>query len=325
MNSRAIIASIAALAAASMLAACGASRDSEAQAAVEPAEKEEEHSGEEGAHDEDMPRVEIDAAALDAAGVVLAKAGPGVIRETLTLTGRIMLQPSARAEVRAPYPGVVRSVDRSIGDQVARGDILARIESAESLQTYSLKAPIAGTILERTTNIGAVTDGAALFLIGDLSQLQAELNVVTHDTDRVAAGQPVSILGLDGEAKYEGVVASVLPVTDAHSQTLIARVPILAGAAQSLRPGMAIRAEVVVGETSAPIVAPADAVQTLEGQQVIFVQEGEALEARAVTLGRSGAGTVEVTAGLKAGEILVAGNAFLVKAELGKGSAEHGH
>lgn len=323
MNSRTIIASILALSAASMLAACGKTGDGEAQAASEPAAEGEVPAEGEAGHDEGMPRVEIDAAALDAAGVTFAKAGPGIIREMLTLTGRIMLQPSARAEVRAPYPGVVRSVDRNIGDQVERGDMLARVESAESLQTYALKAPIAGTILERTTNIGAVTDGAALFLIGDLSQLQAELNVVTHDTDRVAAGQTVSILGLDGEAKYEGAVASVLPVTDAHSQTLIARVPIEVNAAQGLRPGMAIRAEVVVGETAAPIVAPADSVQTLEGQQVVFVQEGEALEARAVTLGRSGAGTVEVTAGLKDGEILVAENAFLVKAEIGKGEAEH--
>ncbi len=324
MNSRPMIASTLALAAALFLAGCGQETDGAAQAAVEPAKPEENAEGD-GDHEEDMPRVEIAAAALDAAGVTFAKAGPGIIRETLTLTGRIMLQPSARAEVRAPYPGVVRSVEGNIGDQVRRGDILARIESAESLQTYSLKAPIAGTILERTTNVGAVTDGAALFLIGDLSQLQAELNVVTHDTDRVAAGQTVSILGLDGEAKYEGAVASVLPVTDAHSQTLIARVPIEAGAAQNLRPGMAIRAEVVVGETSAKIVAPSHAVQTLEGQQVVFVREGESLEARVVTIGRSGAGTVEVTTGLKDGELLVAENAFLVKAELGKGSAEHGH
>ncbi len=324
MNSRTLIASTLALAAAVLLAGCGKEADGAAQAAVEPA-KPEEHAESKGEHDEDMPRVEIAAAALDAAGVTFAKAGPGVIRETLTLTGRIMLQPSARAEVRAPYPGVVRSVEGNIGDQVQHGDMLARIESAESLQTYSLKAPIAGTILERTTNIGAVTDGAPLFLIGDLSQLQAELNVVTHDTDRVAAGQTVSILGLDGEAKYEGVVASVLPVTDAHSQTLIARVPIEASAAQSLRPGMAIRAEVVVAESSAKIVAPSHAVQTLEGQQIVFVREGESLEARAVTIGRSGAGMVEVTTGLEDGEMLVAENAFLVKAELGKGSAEHGH
>lgn len=323
MNNRIIIASIASLAVAVMLAACVKNGDGEALAADEPAAGEKEHAEKEEGHDEDMPRVEIDAAALDAAGVKLAKAGPGLIRETLTLTGRIMLQPSARAEVRAPYQGVVKSVEKNIGDMVARGDILARVESAESLQTYSLKAPIAGTVLERATNVGDVTDGVPLFLIGDLQRLQAELNVVTHDTDRIAAGQTVTILGLDGEARFTGTIASVLPVTDAHSQTLIARVAVELGDVKSLRPGMAIRGDVVVGETEAALVAPADAVQSLEGKQVVFVQEGEALEARPVTLGRSGAGAVEVTGGLEAGEILVAENAFLVKAEIGKGEAEH--
>lgn len=323
MNSRTLIASILALSAASMLAACGKAGDGEAQAASAAAAEGEDHAGGEADHDEDMPSVEIDAAALDAAGVKLAAAGPGVVRETLTLTGRIMLQPAARAEVRAPYPGLVKSVEKNIGDIVVRGDVLARVESAESLQSYAVTAPIAGTVLERTTNIGDVTDGNALFLIGDLSRLQAELNVVTHDIDRVAAGQIVSILGLDGEARYQGAIASVLPVTDAHSQTLIARVPVTAETAQSLRPGMAIRAEVVVGETRAAIVAPADAVQSLEGKDVVFVKEGEALEARPVTLGRRSAGAVEVTSGLDAGDMLVAENAFLVKAEIGKGSAEH--
>lgn len=324
MNNRTLIAPTLALAAALVLAGCGKVNDGAAQAAVEPAETEE-HAESEGEHDEDMPRVEIDAAALDAAGVKLAAAGPGTIRETLTLTGRIMLQPSARAEVRAPYPGVVKSVEKNIGDPVERGDVLARVESSESLQTYSVVAPISGTILERTTNVGDVSDGNALFLIGDLSRLQAELNVVTHDIDRVAAGQAVSILGLDGEARYQGAIASVLPVTDAHSQTLIARVPVALEASQALRPGMAIRGEVVVGETAASIIAPVDAVQSLEGRSVVFVQEGDAIEARAVTLGRSGAGSVEITEGLAAGEIMVAENAFLVKAEIGKGSAEHGH
>lgn len=323
MNSRTIITSILALSAASMLAACGKTGDGKAQAASEPAAEGEDHAKNEEGHDEGMPRVEIDAAALDAAGVRLAKAGPGVIRETLTLTGRIMLQPSARAEVRAPYPGVVKSVEKNIGDAVERGQVLARVESAESLQTYSVTAPIAGTILERTTNVGDVTDGNAIFLIGDLSRLQAELNIVTHDIDRVRTGQAVAILGLDGEARYQGEIASVLPVTDAHSQTLIARVPISLEATQALHPGMAIRGDVVIGEAQAPIVAPADAVQSLDGKNVVFVQEGGALEARAVSLGRSGAGAVEVTGGLEAGEILVAENAFLVKAEIGKGEADH--
>lgn len=323
MNSRTLIASTLALSAALMLTGCGKDADGAAQAAVEPAAETEENAESKGGHDEGMPRVEIDAAALDAAGVTLAAAGPGTIRETLTLTGRIMLQPPARAEVRAPYPGVIKTVEKEIGDVVERGDVLARLESAESLQTYAVTAPISGIVLERTTNIGDVADGKALFLIGDLSRLQAELNVVTHDIDRIAAGQTATILGLDGEARFSGEIASVLPVADAHSQTLIARVPVTVEASPALRPGMAIRAEVVVGESPAAIVAPANAVQALEGKNVVFVKEGDALEARAVMLGRTGAGAVEITEGLAAGEIMVAENAFLVKAEIGKGAAEH--
>jgi cobalt-zinc-cadmium efflux system membrane fusion protein len=325
MNARTFAAPFLILLSALAAASCLETKDGEAQAASEGAAQGEAHAESEAGHDEDFPRIEIDQAALDAAGVKLAEAGPGIVRETLTLTGRIMLQPSARAEVRAPYPGLVKSVERNIGDMVARGDVLARVESAESLQSYAVTAPIAGTVLERATNVGDVTDGNALFLIGDLTRLQAELNVVTHDIDRIKAGQTVSILGLDGEARYEGKIASVLPITDAHSLTLIARAPIAIEAAGALSPGMAIRGEVVVGETRAAVVAPAHAVQSLEGETVIFVREGGALEARPVTLGRSGAETVEVTAGLEAGDILVAENAFLVKAEIGKRSAEHGH
>jgi membrane fusion protein, heavy metal efflux system len=58
----------------------------------------------------------------------------------------------------------------------------------------------------------------------------------------------------------------------------------------------------------------------------IFVRiAADTYEARPVTLGRRGRETVEVTAGLAAGEIYVATNAFLVKAEIGKGSASHDH
>ena len=139
----------------------------------------------------------------------------------------------------------------------------------------------------------------------------------------MAGGQTVVISGLDGETRVEARIATVLPTTDTHSQTLIARAPITATGAANLRPGMAIRGAVVLAEQQVPIAITADAVQTLEGRSVVFVQMGEVYEARAVTLGRAGRDTVEVTAGLRAGEIYVSENAFLVKAEIGKGAAEH--
>lgn len=312
------------------LSACGNSEAESERAAAEAGHEEGEahEEGEEHAEGEEggAERVTIPAASAEASGIGVSTAGPGAIQETLNLTGRIMLQPAARAEVHAPYPGPVRAVSRNIGDTVRRGETLARVESAESLQTYSIVTPISGVVLERQTNIGDVTSEDPLFVVGDLSRLQAELNVVTRDIGRVASGQSVLITGLDGATRIEARIASVLPTADAHSQTLLARAPLTIPQGSPLRPGMAVRASVVLTEQQVPIAVARDAVQTLEGRTVVFVRiNAETYEARPVTLGRAGRDTVEITAGLAAGEIYVSENAFLVKAEIGKGSASHDH
>ncbi|MCR6644485.1 MAG: efflux RND transporter periplasmic adaptor subunit [Terricaulis sp.] len=183
------------------LAACGGG------AAGEPAKAEhgheeghDDHAEGEGDHAEE-DRVTIPAAAAEASRIVVAVAGPGALQETLTLTGRMTLQPAARAEIHAPYPGPVRAVLRNVGDTVGRGETLARVESAESLQTYAISSPIAGVVLDRQTNIGDVTADQPLFVVGDLSRLQAELNVATRDLARIARGQHVVIEGLDEGAR----------------------------------------------------------------------------------------------------------------------------
>ncbi|MBX9747826.1 MAG: efflux RND transporter periplasmic adaptor subunit [Hyphomonadaceae bacterium] len=306
------------------VASCGSGDEAEAEKAG-PAKAGAEKAGEEASHAEDAgERVTISPEAAKASGVGVKTAGPGAIQETLELTGRIVLQPSARADIHAPYPGPVRAVLRNVGDNVRRGETLARIESAESLQTYAVSAPIAGVVLERQTNVGDVTSGDPLFVVGDLSRLQAELNVVTRDIGRVAGGQDVIITGLDGTTKTEARIAAVLPTADSHSQTLIARAPIAPKDAAAMRPGMAVRAAVVLSELQAPIVVAADAVQSYEGKSVVFVRvSADTYEARPVTVGRAGRNTVEITSGLSAGESYVSENAFLVKAEIGKGAASH--
>jgi len=300
-------------------ASCGKSEADSEQAAAAGEEGEEGHAEEEGAD-----RITIPAASAEASQIEVATAGPGALQETLSLTGRMMLQPSARAEIHAPYPGPVRAVQRNIGDVVRRGETLARVESSESLQTYSIVTPISGVVLERETNIGDVTNDTPLFVVGDLTRLQAELNVVPRDIGRVSAGQTVIITGLDGSTPTQARLASVLPTADSHSQTLIARAPITVAASSPLRPGMAIRANVVLASQDAAVVVPADAVQSFEGRTVVFVRVAEeTYEPRDVTVGRSSRDMVEITGGLNAGEAYVSRNAFLIKSQLGASAADH--
>ena len=75
---------------------------------------------------------------------------------------------------------------------------------------------------------------------------------------------------------------------------------------------------------------PESSVLLIENKPSVFVQSkapdgDEGFEVRHLKTGRSNGRSVEIVAGLKAGEVVAAGNTFLLKAEMGKSSAEHSH
>ncbi len=68
-----------------------------------------------------------------------------------------------------------------------------------------------------------------------------------------------------------------------------------------------------------------EAIQFVDDTRVVFVAEGKFFEVRPVDLGRGDGRFSEVLGGLQAGESYVAANSFVLKSELGKEGAEHGH
>ena len=67
---------------------------------------------------------------------------------------------------------------------------------------------------------------------------------------------------------------------------------------------------------------PQDAVQTMGEGTVVFVRTPKGFKAQAVQVGSRSGGLVSIVSGLKAGTAIATTNAFLVKAELEKESAE---
>jgi len=57
----------------------------------------------------------------------------------------------------------------------------------------------------------------------------------------------------------------------------------------------------------------------------VFVRYGDVFELRPVELGRRADGWVEVVSGLSPGERYASKGSFVLKADLGKSAAEHGH
>ncbi len=296
-------------------------------------QKEKEKHGEEGGHEEDEHghgaeheegRTEIDADAAKTAGIKIRTAGAKKIQDMLTLTGRIMLNRNSTADVRARFPGIVRSVKVNLGQKVQKGQALATVESNESLSVYTITAPTDGVVLTRNTNIGNVAGDEALFTIADLSEVWAEFHVFPRDLGKVSEGQKVRVHTLENGKEIEASITLILPTADPLSQTVIAVVSVPNGEGK-WRPGMAVEGDVHISEKQVSIAITSDAVQRMEDKIVVFVKEGNAYEMRPIKLGKSDGKYIEVTEGLKVGEQYVSQGSFIVKADIGKAAAKHEH
>ena len=263
-----------------------------------------------------------DAAALEA-GVKTAPAGPATIAETVALSGTVQLAPSARAEVRAVYPGRVISVSKTVGDTVRKGDTLAVVENSSSLQTYSVRAPISGTVLERLTNAGDVAASEPLFVVGDVEAAQAELHVYPKDAGTIKVGQTVRVQIAGGDLTAEGKIDRFLPLAEQGTQSLIAMVNLPRGS--GLRPGMRVTATVDVLQTEVPLAVRETGLQRFRDFTVVFAKYGDTYEVRMLELGRTDGEFVEVLSGIDTGEVYVTENSFLIKADIEKSGASHDH
>lgn len=281
------------------------------------------HSKEEGAH-KDANVVEMSDAKVAAAGIELSAANAVQIQETLRLHGSIQANQEALVQVTPRFPGVVRDIRKRLGDKVAKGEVLAVVESNQSLTTFELKAPIAGTIIDRQLALGEfASEQKPAFIVADLSTVWVDLAVYKRDFARVRVGDTVVIDPEDGGAAVETAVTYVSPLGSSETQSSLARA-VVANSGQ-LRPGLFVSAQLLLAKKPAAVAVKLTALQMLEGRNVVFVRQGERFEAREVELGARDNEHVEIVFGLLAGDIYAAKNSFVVKAELGKGSAAHEH
>lgn len=267
----------------------------------------------------------ISAAAAQRSGVAVAAAGPATMTETLAVYGQVKLNANKMARAVPRFGGVVHEARKAIGDTVAAGEVLAIVETNQSLATIEVKAPIAGVIVDRGGFAGeTVADGATLYLIADLSDVWIDLNVPKRDHGRTKVGQAVVIEAEDGGAAAQGTIAWIAPTGSAEAQTLTARV-VLPNPDHRWHAGLFVKADVALAEATVPVAVRESALQTLFAFTVVFSQHGDLYQARPLELGRRGGGYVEVLKGLAAGEAYVVENSFLIKADIGKSGASHDH
>jgi cobalt-zinc-cadmium efflux system membrane fusion protein len=270
-------------------------------------------------------RVELTAEQLKNSGIVIEEAGSARLNVTLRLFGKIQPNEDHLAHVMPRYPGLVKDVRKKLGESVSKGEVLAVIESNESLRNYDVESALSGTIVEKHIVLGELASSEQrLFTIANLSTVWVDLNVYRQDFPKLAVGQKVLIRAPGVADRIEGKVTYISPFGSESTQTLLARAEI-PNADGALRPGLFVTGDIVLEEKEVDVAVKDTAVQTMEDTEVIFVEEGDSFEARPVKFGQRDGEWLEVISGLLPGEKYAAANSFILKAEIGKSEAEHEH
>ncbi len=276
-------------------------------------------------HEPDEGSVNLPAEVLREFGVKLSEVGPGTLRKEVVLPGEIKYNREQIAYVTPRFDGTVQSIRVRLADKVRRGDVLAALESNETLQPFEVKAPLDGSLVAFDLTPGqSVEAGTPVFTVADLSSVWADLRIYQKDIGTVRESQPVRIEAGHVFEPYSGKIAYVAPAIDEHTRTGLARV-VMENRTGRWMPGLFVRATVAVENRSVKLLIPRTAVMTLDDRPIVFLRTDEGLEPRPVELGDSDSKSFEVVAGLRLGDTIVTANALTIKAELEKGSFGDGH
>ncbi len=260
---------------------------------------------------------------VEAFGIETAEAGPAKIREYLKVYGHVVADPERQSHVMARFDGVIDAVKVSIGDRVKRGQVLAVVESNESLRQFNVTAPISGMIVQRHANAGEQSRDQLLFTIVDTSAVWASLAVFPRDLPRVQRGQRVTVSSADGNVEHAGEIALVNTVAE-QNQSVMVRV-LLDNTAGDLVPGMYVSGEIEISESEVPLAVHRSGLQTFRDFDVVYAQVGDEFEVRMLELGRQDDRFIEVLGGLDAGVRYVTTNSYVIKADIEKTGATHDH
>jgi membrane fusion protein, heavy metal efflux system len=250
-------------------------------------------------------------ASADSAGADLRAARAAHNREERLFRQRI----TARQDLEASRAALERA---EAALRSARAQIAAT-GSGSAGGAVTVRAPMAGTVTALAVGPGsALASGGHVATIANTNRLELIFDAPAGSAQTIRSGMAIYANLASGQ-EVTAVVTSVTPNPANAGAQVRARATSFVPAA-----GTPLSGRVLTGD-AATITVPADAVQNVEGRSVVFVADGESFRAVPVVTGRSAGGRTEILRGLDGDERIAGRGAFLLKAELSRGEAEHEH
>ena len=190
--------------------------------------------------------------------------------------------------------------------------------TADASSVATIPSPLAGVLVRADAAPGDVVDASTeLFAVVDISRVYVQAHVFEKDLGKVRQGQAATVtVDAYPDQRFAGRVAVVGGTVDPRTRTVPVRVEV-ANADARLKLDMFARIDLATDATQPGLAVRREAVQTLEGRQVVFVKSGDTdFMVREVDTGRLSGPLVEITRGLAAGDVVVTAGAFKLKSAL---------
>lgn len=176
-----------------------------------------------------------------------------------------------------------------------------------SLSKLELRAPFSGIIVDlpHFTSGQWIAAGTKAATLMDYSRLYAELTLPGKEMERIKRNQNVAVSNYSQDKqKLEGSVTQISPALDPASRMFEIKIE-ASNKDLLLKPGMFVRADIILQEKTDVIVIPKDIILDRRGRKTVYIiQRGIALERR-LTLGIETSDRVEVVEGLNPGDSLI--------------------
>lgn len=193
------------------------------------------------------------------------------------------------------------------------------------LRIFEIRSPMDGVVITRHITKGEFIDSSStIYEIADLSDLLIEIGVYPKDLYKISEGQNITVSLPEEKLSSEAKIIYVSPIIQDETITSKA-IAELNNKDRKWLPGTFVKVDISTEKASLPIVISKEAVQNIDGKDVVFVKTSEGFEKRPIQIGRSDDSNIEVLSGLREGEAYASSKTFLLKAELGKSEAEHEH
>lgn len=191
----------------------------------------------------------------------------------------------------------------------------ASLGNAEQQYGYGvIVAPVNGVIANKTATVGqVVSPGAALMAVENIGQVYAVVNVEQKDLARVQVGQTaeVTVDAYPGKI-FAGTVEIMNPEAGSANRMFRTKVK-LDNEETALKPGMFAKVSLATGDAVQLLTVPQAAVIQKQGLYYVFRAENGQVKRCAVEIGELSGDTIEIKAGLEAGDIVVVSNVGQLK------------